>query len=545
MEPQVDTEYNETDKHKNQGEQMLCSQNAVLRILSFQTKKSGRRRIDPLRSALGILFVYAFISTCVMTRILSSQGDDYVAHQSSIIDTLHHRHRNHVGRKAQVTLRGSSMAQGEGRSIVNLASLGYSSRPRVFGYYFEDDEPDDKREPSSHLFPNTHRRPMRLPVHWENSMIEIYPSKRQVPWTEEEEFWKKELGNSEWYNDADHVPLKPYANHTECQPMNSWQTESKPTCNSIHERDLGFLTYDTDYQALEQVRLLAHGYFRDVYMVKDSDFQTNVALKTGRWERIYDAYMMERHRMDAVVMDQLTRSPHVMDIYGFCGMGGLFEFADGGSLEDWIKVGEERLEGTEWSERILQYAMDVATAITDLHSHDSMYGHSSIVHGDIFSTQMVMSEGRYKLNDFNRCHFMYWNTTSNTESCPYHYLDYNAGPFRSPEEYEYGLQSEKIDVFSMGNIFYQLLEGKEPFDEMRKLKHVDDEYIQNLVKEGNRPQLSDDIINSDDPNILTILKAMSMCHTQDWRERASARKVRDVLNMQWRRVVDSKYHQSW
>lgn len=117
--------------------------------------------------------------------------------------------------------------------------------------------------------------------------------------------------------------------------------------------------------------------------------------------------------------------------------------------------------------------------------------------------------------------------------------------FRSPEEYEYGLQSEKIDVFSMGNIFYQLLEGKEPFDEMRQLKHVDDEYIQNLVKEGNRPQLSDDIINSDDPNILTILKAMSMCHTQDWRERASARKVRDVLNMQWRRVVDSKYHQSW
>ena len=92
----------------------------------------------------------------------------------------------------------------------------------------------------------------------------------------------------------------------------------------------------------------------------------------------------------------------------------------------------------------------------------------------------------------------------------------------------------------MGNIFYQLLEEKEPFDEMKQLKHVDTEYIQNLIKEGNRPPLSDEVIDSEDPNILAIIKAMSMCHTHDWRERPSARKIKQVLSKQWKRVLAAK-----
>ena len=96
----------------------------------------------------------------------------------------------------------------------------------------------------------------------------------------------------------------------------------------------------------------------------------------------------------------------------------------------------------------------------------------------------------------------------------------------------------------MGNIFYQLLEEREPFSEMRQIHHVEDEYIQNLVREGNRPQLSDEIIHSEDPNIITILKAMDMCHTKEWRERPSARKVWNVLNRQWKRHVASRYYNS-
>ena len=40
--------------------------------------------------------------------------------------------------------------------------------------------------------------------------------------------------------------------------------------------------------------------------------------------------------------------------------------------------------------------------------------------GDIKPDQFILAEdGKFKLNDFNKGHLMYWNTTSNTETCPY------------------------------------------------------------------------------------------------------------------------------
>jgi hypothetical protein len=40
----------------------------------------------------------------------------------------------------------------------------------------------------------------------------------------------------------------------------------------------------------------------------------------------------DRHRRDAVAMERLTKSPFVLDIYGFCGNSGLFEFGSGGDI---------------------------------------------------------------------------------------------------------------------------------------------------------------------------------------------------------------------
>lgn len=40
----------------------------------------------------------------------------------------------------------------------------------------------------------------------------------------------------------------------------------------------------------------------------------------------------DRHRRDAVAMERLTKSPFVLDIYGFCGNSGLFEFGNGGDI---------------------------------------------------------------------------------------------------------------------------------------------------------------------------------------------------------------------
>ena len=142
----------------------------------------------------------------------------------------------------------------------------------------------------------------------------------------------------------------------DCKAQYSWQMGSFPICNYIYELDL------TD----EHARFLANGYWRDVWAVTEEESGEARVLKTMRQVlvdetlvycyffsvfshnlchdfvdscRIFKSYMhnfthrnYDRHRRDAVAMDRLTKSPFVLDIYGFCGNSGLFEFGSGGDI---------------------------------------------------------------------------------------------------------------------------------------------------------------------------------------------------------------------
>ncbi len=68
-----------------------------------------------------------------------------------------------------------------------------------------------------------------------------------------------------------------------------------------------------------------------------------------------------------------------------------------------------------------------------------------------------MLDGRYKLNDFNTARYLRWNPKEGVV-CPIvepPYTDLN----RSPEEMTDGISvyDEKVDVYSLGNIFYKLI----------------------------------------------------------------------------------------
>ena len=106
-----------------------------------------------------------------------------------------------------------------------------------------------------------------------------------------------------------------------------------------------------------------------------------------------------------------------MDIYGFCGNSGIFEYADGGSLDDSIFFGDD---GDKWtpSERLV-VAYQVATGLADFHNWEKE-GVPAIAHTDITTSQFVYvaSAGIYKLNDFNRCRFIRWSQRRNT-TCTY------------------------------------------------------------------------------------------------------------------------------
>ena len=94
---------------------------------------------------------------------------------------------------------------------------------------------------------------------------------------------------------------------------------------------------------------------------------------------------------------------------------------------------------------------------------------------------------------------------------------------RSPEEYRYDNLNEKIDVYSMGNIFYSLLMDIKVFDKVPAKK------VQKNVLGGLRPPLNDAIKQSSNPVDIALVHAMDMCFKQDPKERASAKYVSDYL----------------
>lgn len=96
--------------------------------------------------------------------------------------------------------------------------------------------------------------------------------------------------------------------------------------------------------------------------------------------------------------------------------------------------------------------------------------------------------------------------------------------WRAPEEYSYKPETEKIDVWSLGNVLYYLLTRREPFD-----KYNDDE-IPVHVMEGNVPDIKDaTILNSTHPFDMTLLKVVKMCWEYDPEKRPSSRQVASIL----------------
>ena len=85
------------------------------------------------------------------------------------------------------------------------------------------------------------------------------------------------------------------------------------------------------------------------------------------------------------------------------------------------------------------------------------------------------------------------------------------------------LALKKVDVYSLGNTFYMLLQQEWPFTGIKSKK------AHSLVKKGERPSIYKDVWNSPDPIIQALKEAMIMCHEQDPTERSSAREVEVFL----------------
>ena len=122
-----------------------------------------------------------------------------------------------------------------------------------------------------------------------------------------------------------------------------------------------------------------------------------------RWKlQTFDKTTEDRHRIDAVATERLTSSKHVIDIYGHCGQSVINEFAEEGSLLEYVKKHPT-------SRDKLTMARDVALGIANVHEFEGE-GNATIVHRDLKPANIVVLKGQPKLNDFNDAEFLQWHT---------------------------------------------------------------------------------------------------------------------------------------
>ena len=121
---------------------------------------------------------------------------------------------------------------------------------------------------------------------------------------------------------------------------------------------------------------------------------------------------------EVLILERLTASPRITDIYGYCGVTTMIENLPV-ELTDKIQPGDGGANQTELDKldnvyprnqftplEKVQIALDMAKALADLHG----FRDGVIIHGDNHIDQFLLTaHGTVKLNDFNLATILDWS----------------------------------------------------------------------------------------------------------------------------------------
>lgn len=355
-----------------------------------------------------------------------------------------------------------------------------------------------------------------------------------------------------------------------CKPKSEWHSYSFPTCNSLHELDMraGVIPpstsmFDEDSMSPDSNELYMEYKFaggsRESWLVNTlctdgsdcvapglnaTEGKTagpHVILRTLNWPMEHDEVVYEHQRIDALVAERLTSSPHVIDIYGFCGMSALNEYANGGSFGKMVRrmTNETSMSPKE----LLVYARDAALSLAAIHEIDGRGNVTTVVHHDVSAKNFLTVDGKLKVADFNDAKLLGWDTTTG-KRCHGFSWDGLCGTNRerthrrAPEECmgdaHRRMTTEKVEVFHLGAFFFYLLTGGGwPFQFELSRKGVEYKLQAPAAKEaivkGHLPRLPEEVGASNSSAIKILRQAMKWTYTFDPKRRPSARAVADFL----------------
>jgi len=335
-------------------------------------------------------------------------------------------------------------------------------------------------------------------------------------------YTKKDVEKSKYvdsYYAFDDDDVRSHHFHNDNCKRTSWHKFYFPTCNNFHEMDMRH----------DDSKKVGSGYYRTVFTAKNP-LGHDFALKMLKYKHAFKYDFYEFIRVDALVMERLTSSPRIVDIYGHCGTTVMTEQLEY-DVERYIitESGYPGKHGLQDKHDVkpqndytasekLEMALEMALSIGELHSFEG----GVIVHDDIQLSQfLINSEGKLKLNDFNRAEVMLYDA-KHKQYCRYRNGSVY-GNYRAPEEFSNRHLNEKIDVWSMGNNIYALLTGLWVYYD-----NQDDQEVQKIAKKGQLPYI--------DPRYRTrsfaegkLVEIMERCWEYEPDNRADIFEVSDFL----------------
>ena len=341
-----------------------------------------------------------------------------------------------------------------------------------------------------------------------------------------------------WYPQIDssderfHMERKVWPRHEidpeHCHPMHAWQSTSFPVCNTIHEMNIQQSVVKKDLDLISKKGFWRHAWgSQDVFARNNTTTPRRMVWKTFKIQHSMEDAFFENNRVDALAMERLTFSPHVIDIYGFCSMTVIQEFA-----------GRQLHEQTLDPKQSLDIAIQIARGIRDIH-HVGNSELPALVHNDInLANIIVTDDGRPVLNDFNIAVLLMQHDVSGAP-CPF-YARFPNPQWRSPEEQveseeesrdDPPIVNEKIDIYAMGNVLYRLVAGGSPWKKKGFPKLTPEEKMEVALAKrynGTLPPFPADV-NLDHPASAALYQAMQMCYRFDPNKRPTANQVVEFL----------------
>lgn len=206
------------------------------------------------------------------------------------------------------------------------------------------------------------------------------------------------------------------------------------------------------------------GAFRDAFRFQRQNPPDHFVEKRIQYGHI-EMSDIDSIRKEALILERLTHSPRVLDIYGYCSTTVLLEPMASDLhfkivIDDYGLASQAELDKLDdvyplnnltTSEK-LEISLQMAESLADLHGFEG----GTIIQADTHIEQWLLAfDGSVKLNDFNNAREPTWNERTG-EYCKRRSV--YGGIWRSPEEYNSKVgQDEAIDTFAFGQSVYTLV----------------------------------------------------------------------------------------